>query len=69
MCLAVPGKIIKIENDKATVDYQVEKRIAVLLDDSFIVGDYVVVQGGIVIVKVEEQEAKNALELYAKALS
>lgn len=68
MCLAVPGKIIKISQDKATVDYGVEKRVATIIDDDYRVGDYVIVQGKIVITKVSEKEAKEALGLYRKAL-
>ena len=30
MCLAIPGKIIKIEKDIALVDYKAEKRKAVV---------------------------------------
>ena len=68
MCLAVPGKIIKISQDKATVDYGTEKRVATIIDDEYALGDYVIVQGKIVITKVSEKEAKEALKLYTKAL-
>jgi len=69
MCLAVPGKIIEIKEDKAVIDYDIEKRNVMLLDEGYNVGDYVIVQGGFVVDKVEEKEAKNALELYKNALN
>ncbi len=69
MCLLVPGKIIKINSDKATVDYGVEKREARILEKDFSVGDFVLIQGGIVVQKISEKEAKESLELYKKAVS
>ena len=71
MCLLVPGKIVKIENNEATVDYDLEKRQGLILEDNgeaFKEGDYVLIQGGVIVQKVEESEAKEALELYKKAV-
>ena len=62
MCLAVPGKIVKITGDKAIVDYIVEKRTARLVSNKFRVGDYVIVQGKIVVEKVEQKPAEKWLE-------
>jgi hydrogenase expression/formation protein HypC len=68
MCLAVPGKITKIEKNIAVVDYGVEKRKGALVSKGYKKGDYVIIQGGIVIQKVKEKEAKDALKLYIKAI-
>jgi hydrogenase expression/formation protein HypC len=68
MCLAVPGKIIEINGDEATVDYDVEKRKALLLEKSFKVGDYVIVQGKTVVQKIEKKEAIDALRLYRQSV-
>lgn len=67
MCLLVPGRITKIEGDSATLDYGSETRVARLIEDGYSVGDYVLVQGGVVIDKVDANEAKAALESYAQA--
>ena len=64
----VPGKIISIDGDIATIDYEIEQRKAKIIDN-FKVGEYVIVQGGIVIQKVPEQEAKDSLALYKKAVA
>lgn len=77
MCLNVPGKIIEIKNNEATVDYDIEKRKGIIIDDensedddaSYKVGDYVIIQGGFLVQKIGEKEAKDALELYKKAIS
>jgi len=65
MCLGVPGKIIEIDGDKAIVNYDIEKREVMILDEqAFKIGDYVIVQGGFVTLKVSEKEAIEALKLY-----
>jgi hydrogenase maturation factor len=63
MCLAYPGKIEKIKKDIATIDYDFEKRQAKLIDTKFKVGDYVIVQGKIVIEKVPKKSAEQWLEM------
>lgn len=69
MCLAVPGQIIKIEDGTATMDYWVEKRTAKVMDNSYKVGDYVIAQGGFVMMKVSEKDAKASLEAFSKLKS
>ena len=69
MCLAVPGKIIEIEGDAATVDYGSEKRVGKILSQEYNIGDFVIIQGGIIVLKVTKDEALRALSLYRKAVS
>jgi hydrogenase maturation factor len=69
MCLLVPGKLIEIEEDAATVDYGSEKRVGKLLSKEFKVGDFVIIQGGIIALKIPKHEALRALSLYRKAVS
>lgn len=69
MCLAVPGKIVEIKGEEATVDYGITKRKGKLLEQDYKEGDFVIIQGGFVVEKVEEKEAEEALKLYQKAIS
>jgi hydrogenase expression/formation protein HypC len=69
MCLAVPGKIVKIEGSTATVDYGCEKRTAGVVGTKFKVGDYVIVAGKMVIQKVPEKQAIQSLKFYNEAVS
>ena len=69
MCLAVPGKIVSIKKDQAVVDYGIETRTAKLLTDDFKVNDYVIIQGGIIVIKVEKKEAEEALKIYQGSMS
>ena len=66
MCLAIPGKITEINGDVATIDYIKEQRKAMILENKFNVGDYVIVQAGVVLQKVSEKEARKSLELFNK---
>lgn len=57
MCLAIPGKIIKVDGQLATVDFSgVKKDINVSLVDVKI-GDFVMVHAGFAIEKMELEQA------------
>lgn len=66
MCLMIPGKIIKITKGKAIVDYGKEKREAGIVEKGYKVGDYVIVQGRVVVQKVPQKEAIAALKNYSQ---
>jgi hydrogenase expression/formation protein HypC len=63
MCLAVPSKIIEMNNGVAKVDVDgvVREASLMLLDDANI-GDYVIVHAGFAISKVDEEAALQTLE-------
>lgn len=59
MCLAIPGKILKIKDQLATVDFQgVQKEINISLVDVKI-GDYVMVHAGFAIEKIDDEYVKE----------
>ena len=63
MCLAIPGKILKIEGNTALVDFdgiQQEVIIALVLNPE--VGKYVVVHAGYAIEQMDEKDALEAIE-------
>ncbi len=49
MCLAIPGKVTQIEGRNATVEYPFETRRAMVGTDDVKIGDYVMVQMGIIV--------------------
>lgn len=65
MCLAIPAKIISIENDKAKVDFgeNVLREINIALVSAK-VGDYVLVHAGYAIQVMDEKEAQETLQLW-----
>lgn len=64
MCLAVPGRIKKIEGKKVLLDYPNEKRYALIGDEKVKIGDYVMVQMGIIVKILSQKEAKSAFEAW-----
>lgn len=64
MCLLVPGKIVEINGDKAVVDYGPEKREGLIINGEYSIGDYVIIQGKVIVQKIDEEEAKRALKFY-----
>lgn len=64
MCLAIPGKIIKIDNNIAMVDFGgVKKDSALDLVPDAKIGDYILVHAGFAINKIDEKEATETLKL------
>ena len=68
MCLAIPSKIMKIENDMATIDVDgVQRQASLLLLEDAAPGDYVIVHAGFAIQKVDEAAAQETLRLLKEA--
>ncbi len=68
MCLQVPGKVIKIEKNRALIDYDIEKRTAIIADIIPKLNDYVLVVGKFIIDIIPEDNAKEALEHWKKTM-
>jgi hydrogenase assembly chaperone HypC/HupF len=67
MCLAIPGKVKSIEGRKVIVEYPHEERQVLNGDLDIRIGDFVMVQMGIVINKLSEKDAKVSWEAWKKA--
>ena len=64
MCLGIPGKIVEIEKNVAKVDVGgVSRDISLDLCPDVSVGEYVLIHTGFAIQKVDEEEAKETLDL------
>jgi len=64
MCYAIPGNVKSISGDLVTVDYFGEVRKARNDFYELQVGDYVYAQGGFVVQKIDEEDAKEILETW-----
>jgi len=62
MCLAIPGKIVKIEGDEAVIEYPGQTRTAKIIEGEYAVGDYVFVSAKIIVQKIPEKEALESLK-------
>ncbi|NOX20313.1 MAG: HypC/HybG/HupF family hydrogenase formation chaperone [Nitrospirae bacterium] len=65
MCLAIPSKIININGFNAVVDVMGARREVslMLLPEEAREGDYVLVHAGFAIQKIDEEAAKDSLNL------
>lgn len=69
MCLAIPGKVVSVEDNVATVDYGgLRREVNVSLVDVE-TGLYVLVHAGYAIQVMEEEEAQETLSLWNEMLS
>ena len=70
MCLALPGKVLAIDEatEMATVAVdQVKVDVSLALVDDIELGDYVLIHVGYALNKLSEEEARNTLQLFAEA--
>ena len=68
MCLAIPGKVLEIDNSVQPAMGKVsfggiQKRVCLEWIPDVVVGDYVIVHVGFAISKMNEEEAQETLKL------
>jgi hydrogenase expression/formation protein HypC len=68
MCLAVPGKIVRIEGDTGDIDFGGVIRKANITMVEAKVGDWAVVHAGFAIEIMDEEEAQETLKLWNEVL-
>ena len=70
MCLAIPSKIIRLDDMIATVDvYGARREInLMLLPEEADIGDFVLVHAGFAIQKVSDEAAEESLSLIREML-
>ncbi len=69
MCLAVPGRVVRVRGVVAEVDVGGVVREALLVTEGVREGDAVLVHAGMVIGKLSEEELLGAVRLYAEAMA
>jgi hydrogenase expression/formation protein HypC len=63
--LAIPGKVLSINNKKAKIEILgVIRETAIDFVENVKVGDYLIVHAGCAIEKINEEEAKKTIELF-----
>jgi len=65
MCLAVPSKIVAIQDQVATIEVAGVRQLVslLLLPEPAAIGEYVLVHAGFAIHKIDEEAAAEALNL------
>ncbi|GAA7106285.1 HypC/HybG/HupF family hydrogenase formation chaperone [Helicobacter pylori] len=71
MCLAIPSKVIAINNNMALLETLGVQREASLdlMGESVKVGDYVLLHIGYVMSKIDEKEALESIALYQEMIA
>ncbi|WP_120934790.1 HypC/HybG/HupF family hydrogenase formation chaperone [Helicobacter pylori] len=71
MCLAIPSKVIAINDNVAILETLGVQREASLdlMGESVKVGDYVLLHIGYVMSKIDEREALESIELYQEMIA
>lgn len=69
MCIAIPGKVISLGAEGARVDVRGHIRTAsTLFAPEVRVGDHVVISGGMIVDRLDEEEALDSLSLFEDLL-
>jgi hydrogenase expression/formation protein HypC len=67
MCLAIPSKVIELHGTKGKVEFGgVIREVSFVLLEGVGVGDYVLIHAGYAMERVNEEEARETLELMKK---
>jgi hydrogenase expression/formation protein HypC len=70
MCLAIPSKIVKIQDNMGVIDVEgVQREVSLLLIEGPRIGDYVIVHAGFAIQKIDEAEANESLKILREMAS
>lgn len=70
MCLAIPAKLVRIENGIGTIDMEGTRReVSLLLIEEPRIGDYVIVHAGFAIHRIDEAEAMESLKVLREMAS
>jgi hydrogenase expression/formation protein HypC len=69
MCLAVPMKVVEIEEGTAICEVDgVRREGSLMMLDDVAVGDYVLLHAGFAIEKIDPEEAQKTLDVFREAL-
>jgi hydrogenase expression/formation protein HypC len=65
MCLGLPGKVVELTGKKCVVDIMgATREIAADFIKGLKVGDYVLIHAGCAVSIIDEEEAKNTIDLF-----
>ena len=70
MCLAIPSKVVEINDQMGTVDIEgIRRSVNFMLLENVNVGDYVIVHAGFAIHTIDPIEAEKSIELIRQAVA
>ncbi len=71
MCIAIPSRIVAINDQMATIDVQGARREVslMLLQDEAAIDDYVLVHAGFAIQRIDRRAGEETLKLFEQILN
>ena len=70
MCLGVPMLVKSIDGDVALCEIDgVEREASLMMTDGINVGDYVLIHAGFAVEKLDEEDAKQTLDIFRQILA
>lgn len=68
MCLAVPAEVVALDGERARVSLGgIQREVSLALVEGVEVGDYLLVHVGYALNKIDPEEARRTLALFAEA--
>lgn len=65
MCVAVPGKVVSIDNGMGKADFLgAVREISFELIDEVSIGDYIIAHAGYAVERIKEEEAVETIKLF-----
>ncbi len=65
VCLGIPGRVIELSGDVALVDFLgIRREVDASMAEGIGPGDYVVVHAGVIISKLDPEEAERTLDAW-----
>ena len=65
MCIAIPGKIVKIIDDEAIVDYNgIKIKVNIMFIEKPNINEYVLIHAGCAIEKIDQINAEETLKIF-----
>lgn len=69
MCIAIPGRVVAIGDNQAEIDVLgVRRRAGAMLVPDLVVGDYVLVNAGMIVQVMDESEAEASISLFQELM-
>ena len=69
MCIAIPSRVLGVDGYSARIEcYGVEREVSLLLCPEVEEGDYVLVQTGLVVERLDEATARESLAMFDEIL-
>lgn len=70
MCVAIPGKVVAINDGEAEIDVLgVRRRAGAMLVPDLAVGDYVLMSAGMIVQVMDESEAEASIALFRELMA